>query len=411
MKYTHKSLFLLTALAVLAGSRSVSAQKDDIRRDGPALKAAFKAVVAAPSDSTVRIQCDGQDVALGTIVGADGWIVTKNSELKGNITCLFKDGRSFEAKLVGVQDAYDLAMLKIDAKNLKPVEWRKSTTADVGDWVAMPGLGELPQAVGVVGVKTRTNLTKRDLPNAPNPNSGYFGIQLEQGDKGVKVTVVTKDSAAEKGGLKKDDVILAVNGQATPDPETLIEMMQRYKPEETVTVKVKREDKEMEVKVTLGKRPPNTDRSDFQNRLGNELSTRRGGFPAIIQHDAFLKPVDCGGPLVDLDGKTIGINIARAGRVETFAIPAEAVEALIPDFKSGKLAPVSAVPSEVEKKLAQAKALFDAAMAEKKAAEARVAEAKAALDKAEAEKKAAEAKAKAAKEALDKAEAEAKEKK
>jgi serine protease Do len=52
-----------------------------------------------------------------------------------------------------------------------------------------------------------------------------------------------------------------------------------------------------------------------------------------------LKPSDCGGPVVDLDGRTIGINIARAGRVESYAIPAAAVRSMIADLESGKLAP------------------------------------------------------------------------
>ena len=42
-----------------------------------------------------------------------------------------------------------------------------------------------------------------------------------------------------------------------------------------------------------------------------------------------LKPKDCGGPLVDLSGKVVGVNIARAGRVETLALPADTVEAIV----------------------------------------------------------------------------------
>ena len=71
--------------------------------------------------------------------------------------------------------------------------------------------------------------------------------------------------------------------------------------------------------------------------MGSELSDRRGGFPSILQHDTVIKPIDCGGPVVDLDGKTVGINISRSGRTETYAIPSEAVLALIDDLKSGKL--------------------------------------------------------------------------
>ena len=36
-------------------------------------------------------------------------------------------------------------------------------------------------------------------------------------------------------------------------------------------------------------------------------------------------PADCGGPLVNLDGKVVGMNIARAGRTESYAIPCACV--------------------------------------------------------------------------------------
>ena len=45
----------------------------------------------------------------------------------------------------------------------------------------------------------------------------------------------------------------------------------------------------------------------------------------MIQHDSILAPAQCGGPICDLDGKVVGLNIARAGRVESFALPAAVV--------------------------------------------------------------------------------------
>src|SRR5205823_9776883 len=107
---------------------------------------------------------------------------------------------------------------------------------------------------------------------------------------------------------------------------------------------------EQELKATLGARPADLSRGDFQNRLGNELSDRRGGFPAILQHDTVLKPAECGGPLVDLDGKAVGINIARAGRVETYALPSENVLAVLDELKSGKLAPATTDVTKPDKK-------------------------------------------------------------
>ena len=43
--------------------------------------------------------------------------------------------------------------------------------------------------------------------------------------------------------------------------------------------------------------------------------------------------------ITDLNGRVIGINLSRAGRVETWAIPAEIVHPLIAELKSGRLAP------------------------------------------------------------------------
>ena len=68
------------------------------------------------------------------------------------------------------------------------------------------------------------------------------------------------------------------------------------------------------------------------------MSNRRNGFPVILQHDSVVLPEDCGGPLCDLDGHVIGINISRAGRVETYAIPSEVIQPLLSDLMSGRFA-------------------------------------------------------------------------
>src|SRR5262249_39684697 len=111
---------VLAALLLLAQATPVLAQRRSSApiRNSPAVVAAFRNVVAKPSESTVRILCDDNESALGTIVAADGWIITKASELKGNIVCRLKDGRLFSAKITGVEDKHDLAMLKIEAKGL-----------------------------------------------------------------------------------------------------------------------------------------------------------------------------------------------------------------------------------------------------------------------------------------------------
>jgi serine protease Do len=305
--------------------------------------AVFRDVVAVPSRSTVRIRCseegeeEGSVAAFGAVVGSDGWILTKASELKGKIMVELHDGREFTARIVGVSEPYDLAMLKIDAKGLKPVEWRDSTRDTVGSWVATPGMYTEPVAVGVLSVAAR-KITGPELGRRSS-SGGFLGISLSKAavKDGVKVADVIRGGAAASAGFEADDIIIAVGKTRITDPETLLKALQKTRPGDKVTVRVKRGSEEVELKPKLGKRPP--DRADFQNQLGSKLSDHRTGFPMILQHDTILKPTDCGGPLIDLDGKVIGINIARAGRTETFAIPAEVIKPLLDDLKSGKLAP------------------------------------------------------------------------
>jgi serine protease Do len=156
-----------------------------------------------------------------------------------------------------------------------------------------------------------------------------------------------RGGAAEKAGLKVNDCIIAADGKPIDSPDDLINLLLTRKPGDVIELKVKRGEEELELKATLGKRPASANRGDMQNRLGSELSRRRTGFPTILQHDAVIKPSDCGGPVVNLDGKTIGINIARAGRTESYAIPTEAIRPLLKDLMSGKLAPL---PKEEPKK-------------------------------------------------------------
>ncbi|MFQ3593063.1 MAG: hypothetical protein SNJ82_07720, partial [Gemmataceae bacterium] len=119
----------------------------------------------------------------------------------------------------------------------------------------------------------------------------------------------------------------------------------KYKPGEKIKVLVQRPGPTPtteELTVELGKRPAlpgGLDRGDFQNRMGSTLSVKRSGFPTIFQHDMVVKPSDCGGPVVNLDGEVIGVNIARGGRTESYAIPSEAIQPLLADLRSGKLAP------------------------------------------------------------------------
>ena len=83
----------------------------------------------------------------GFIVSPDGYVVTNNHLVQGltgsgtvdSVTVTTTDRREFPARIVGRDETSDLALLKIDGRNLPFVKWGDSTKARVGDWVIAIG--------------------------------------------------------------------------------------------------------------------------------------------------------------------------------------------------------------------------------------------------------------------------------
>ena len=153
---------VLCSAAVLTLATPALAQRGNQERDipptrsNPQFLAAFREATAEASRSTVRILCDDKEASLGTIIGPDGWILTKYSLLSGKVACRLKDGITLEARIVGVHEPFDLAMLKVQATNLPSVQLVESKVAPVGHWLVSVGTGADPVAVGVMSVATRT---------------------------------------------------------------------------------------------------------------------------------------------------------------------------------------------------------------------------------------------------------------
>lgn len=73
--------------------------------------------------------------------------------------------------------------------------------------------------------------------------------------KGVKLNGVREGSPAEKGGLKKDDVIVGFGGKPVGTIYDYTDSLARYKPGDKVDVVVKRDGKDVTLSVTLGTKP------------------------------------------------------------------------------------------------------------------------------------------------------------
>jgi serine protease Do len=105
----------------------------------------------------------------GVIVSSDGYILTNNHVIVGesgrlsvqnlpDITIALGDKRELRARIVGVDPATDLALLKVDAKGLPTVPWGDSSKLKVAEWVLAIGTPfQLDQTVtlGIVSAVNR----------------------------------------------------------------------------------------------------------------------------------------------------------------------------------------------------------------------------------------------------------------
>lgn len=122
------------------------------------------------------------------------------------------------------------------------------------------------------------NKVIEDLVEYGSVQRGVLGVMIRNLDgnfvkekglsvaKGVYVDSLLNNSAAANAGIKPGDIILAVNGQSILTSAALQGMIARYRPGETVSLKVNRNAKEMEIKVVLNNREGNTELASKDNR-------------------------------------------------------------------------------------------------------------------------------------------------
>jgi serine protease Do len=307
--------------------RSQSRRAAPNGKNEPAVRAAFQATVEGASAATVRILADGKEVALGAVVEPDGYLVSKASLLGGKITCRFKDGTAKEAKLVGEDAQHDLALLHVEAENLPTVVWREGDVPLPGSFVVTTGPAIQPLAIGVVSAELRKIAAVAEMPRP----KAWLGIELGAGPAGRTVKSVTPDSPAQKAGIAAGDEIKRIDGAAMESADRIVETVGGHTAGQTIKLLLHRNDEDVQIAVKLAKPQPVVAPQDEWG--GGPFSERRSGFASVLPHDTPLNPRDCGGPLVDTDGRTIGINIARALRTTSYALPASVVREAVSRMK------------------------------------------------------------------------------
>ena len=244
----------------------------------------------------------------GVIVSADGTILTNYHVVEGaeRITIETTDNKSFEAKVVGSDQPSDLAVLKIEAQNLPYLTLGNSDNVRVGDIVLAIGnplgIGQTVTA-GIISAKGRrsglsygsyedflqtdapinrgnsggalVNLNGFSIPSNMAKSGmeqllqngkvrrGMLGINiqnitsdtakaLELSDTtGVLVSNVRGGSAADKAGIKRGDIITAINGEKIEDSNVLRNKVASTTPGTSINLTVLRDGKEQQLTATL----------------------------------------------------------------------------------------------------------------------------------------------------------------
>jgi Do/DeqQ family serine protease len=289
-----------------------------------------------------------QGVGSGVVVNADGYILTNHHVVDGalEIKVELTDNRTFTAKLVGSDQPSDLAVLKIDAKDLPTLSLGDSDKVRVGDFVLAIGnpLG-VGQTVtsGIVSAKGRatglsdgsfedflqtdaainrgnsggalvstngeliginsqilspsggnigigfaipSNMARvvmEQLMKTGKVRRGMLGVTIQSVDadlasslnmpaaRGAIVTSVTSGGPADRAGLKRGDVITAINKQPVLDNNGLRNLVATQPPGSKVEVTALRNGRDENFQVALAELP------DRQRPDSDEESSSTGG--------------------------------------------------------------------------------------------------------------------------------------
>jgi serine protease Do len=265
-----------------------------------------------------------KEIAYGVVVTADGYILSKASELDGKSGLDVRVDREIfkDVKVVLVDPKWDVVLLKVEATDLAPAEYAESDNPAQGTWVVVNG------ATSRTNRRILAGIVSAKLREIPPEGGAVLGLLLGKAEDRLEISEVTEGGGAEQAGLKKGDIITSADGKNVSDVAALTKLLKKKSIGDSVKLTIKRGKENLELDVRLSARGELFAQATRNDQMSGDFSKRRSGFPQIIQHDILANSNTMGGPVIGLDGKLLGMNIARANRAETFAIPAADLERL-----------------------------------------------------------------------------------
>ena len=302
-----------------------------VSQAGPAPSALFE-LKSLPAqfrslESTLDEQCvfvfsklgDAQSKIMATRVKDTRLLVSKSSMI-GDDPFVINGNQQEVLKVVARDSKFDLALLQMKNKNTDGISLVNATVPPnpkLGRFLISPD----PNSLGLVSIRGSYEFNSRKYESR-----GYLGVRLRTvgGNGGVLLEQV-QNGAARKSGLKVGDIITQVDSTKIKNRPEIMRLLRKVDPNKTILVKFDRDGEQMERKLLLGAPPTlSSHPADDMQKSG-----RRDGFVSVVSHDANLHPNNCGGPVFDLRGRFIGLNIARNSRVRTYLLPGRIITSFV----------------------------------------------------------------------------------
>jgi serine protease Do len=314
---------LALALALPAGAQLQNLESH-FRTTGDGVLAAFEPQREVIQHSAAVILDGRKEIACGVVISPDGDILTKASELRGvkDLAVTIDRKKYTGVKVLATDNTWDVAHLKVAASDLVPVVYAPTSAVPQGTWVVTTGVTSRVRRRILAGI---VSARIREIPTA---GGAALGVILKPGPNKDEVTLqideVQDNSGAKEAGLQPGDLITAIDGQPVKSRADMAKALKDHKSGDIIKLTYQRKEETLTADVRLMARTEMmADQMSRNDMMSGEFSERRSGFPRVLQHDILGAPSTVGGPLLDLDGRCLGMNIARANRAESFAIPVE----------------------------------------------------------------------------------------
>ncbi|MEO5916665.1 MAG: PDZ domain-containing protein [Luteolibacter sp.] len=315
----------ISSVALILPAQAQQSLESAYRTTGTEVVAAFETQRKVLQTSSAVILDGRKETGYGVVISPEGHILTKASEvLEVKALGVTVDQTNYhEVKILMIDPTWDVALLKIEATGLVPVEFAPTSAVPQGSWVMANGATTRTARrllAGIVSAKIR---------EVPAAGGAALGVILNSKSKALEVAEVNEKSGAKEAGLQKGDVILSIDGTKVAKIEEIGNALKDKKAGTVVKLTYRRNKEETTVEVRLAVRGElYAEQVSRNDQMSGDYSPRRSGFPRVLQHDILGSRTVQGGPLLDLNGHCIGMNIARANRAESFAIPVEDLKEL-----------------------------------------------------------------------------------